>query len=127
MRPRPTAGSKHSTTSGAPCSEPPARGRPRSSSDFVTLLSTFVLVSSFEFPVSSWQNGYLQAGGRNPGLAEGSAGEMRAQLYVAHDQSYVDRHQFDELIKDVDEVSKMINGLLGYLRRSGIKGTRFKR
>jgi len=38
-----------------------------------------------------------------------------------------DRHQFDELIKDVDEVSRMINGLLGYLRKSGIKGTRFKR
>ena len=60
-------------------------------------------------------------------IAKGSAGEMRAQLYVAHDQSYIDRHQFDELIKDVDEVSKMISGLLGYLRRSGIKGTRFKR
>jgi len=60
-------------------------------------------------------------------IAKGSAGEMRAQLYVAHDQSYIDGSQFDELIKDVDEVSKMINGLSGYLRKSGIKGTRFKR
>lgn len=60
-------------------------------------------------------------------IAKGSAGEMRAQLYVAHDQSYIDRRQFDELIKDVDEVSKMISGLSGYLRKSGIKGTRFKR
>lgn len=60
-------------------------------------------------------------------FAKGSAGEMRTQLYVAHDRSYIDRQQFDELIKDIDEVSKMINGLMGYLRRSGIKGTRFKR
>ena len=30
------------------------------------------------------------------------------------------------LIKDVDEASKMVNGLLVYLRRSGIKGTGFK-
>jgi hypothetical protein len=60
-------------------------------------------------------------------IAKGSAGEIRAQLYVALDQSYIDRHQFDELIEDVDEVSRMISGLLSYLRRSGIKGTRFKR
>ena len=59
-------------------------------------------------------------------IAKGSAGEMRAQLYVAYDQSYIDQKQFDELINDLDEVSKMINGLLGYLRRSGVKGTRFK-
>ena len=60
-------------------------------------------------------------------IAKGSAGEMRAQLYVAYDQSYIDQQQFDELINDLDEVSKMINGLLGYLRRSGIKGTKFRR
>ena len=60
-------------------------------------------------------------------IAKGSAGEIRAQLYVAHDQSYIDRHQFDEFIKDVDEVSRMINGLLTYLRKSGFKGARFKR
>jgi four helix bundle protein len=60
-------------------------------------------------------------------IAKGSAGEMRAQLYVALDQDYIDRDQFEELINEVDEVSKMINGLLGYLRRSGIKGTRFRR
>lgn len=59
--------------------------------------------------------------------AKGSAGEMRAQRDVAHDQSYIDRHQFDELTKNVDEVSKMINGLSGCLRRSGSKGTRFRR
>ena len=60
-------------------------------------------------------------------IAKGSAGEMRAQLYVALDQDYIDRDQFEQLINEVDEVSKMINGLLGYLRRSGIKGTRFRR
>ena len=60
-------------------------------------------------------------------IAKGSAGEVRAQLYIALDQGYIDRDQFEELINEVDEVSKMISGLLGYLGRSGIKGTRFKR
>ena len=60
-------------------------------------------------------------------IAKGSAGEIRAQLYVACDQRYIDRDQFEELVQDVDEVSRMINGLLTYLRRSGIKGARFKR
>ena len=32
-----------------------------------------------------------------------------------------------ELIKGIHEVAKMINGLSGHLRRSGTKGTGFKR
>lgn len=59
-------------------------------------------------------------------ISKGSAGEIRAQLYVALDQNYVDQKRFDELIKDVDEISRMISGLMGYLRRSGIRGTRYK-
>jgi four helix bundle protein len=59
-------------------------------------------------------------------IAKGSAGEVRAQLYVALDQDYVNRQMFDELIKEVDEISRMINGLISYLRGSSIKGARFR-
>ena len=59
-------------------------------------------------------------------ISKGSAGEIRAQLYVALDQNYVDQKRVDELIKDVDEISRMISGLMGYLRRSGIRGTKYK-
>ena len=59
-------------------------------------------------------------------IAKGSAGEVRAQLYGALDQDYVHRHVFEEVIGEVDEISKMINGLISYLRGSGIKGTRFR-
>ena len=59
-------------------------------------------------------------------VSKGSAGEIRSQLYVALDQNYVDQKRFDELINDVDEISRMIGGLMGYPRRSGIRGTRYK-
>lgn len=59
-------------------------------------------------------------------IAKGSAGEVKAQLYVALDQKYVDQREFDELIANIEEISKMINGLISYLRGSGIKGARYK-
>jgi four helix bundle protein len=59
-------------------------------------------------------------------ISKGSAGEIRAQLYVALDQNYVDQEQFDQLIRDVDEISRMVSGLMAYLRRSGVRGTKYK-
>ncbi len=59
-------------------------------------------------------------------LAKGSAGEVRCQLYVALDQDYVRKNEFDSLCERVTEISQMISGLMRYLRRSGIRGTKFK-
>jgi len=59
--------------------------------------------------------------------AKGSAGEVRSQLYVALDQEYVTRNAFETLSNHAVEVSRMISGLMKYLRGSGIKGTKFKR
>jgi four helix bundle protein len=58
--------------------------------------------------------------------AKGSAGEVRSQLYVALDQSYLAENEFDVLCGGVTEISRTISGLMSYLRRSGIKGTKFK-
>ena len=58
--------------------------------------------------------------------AKGSAGEVRSQLYVALDQQYISRDTFAQLNSPVTEISKMIAGLMDYLKRSGLKGTRFK-
>jgi len=60
-------------------------------------------------------------------IAKGSAGEVRSQLYVALDQDYVTDLAFQPLYADSLRVSRMIAGLMEYLRKSGIKGTRFKR
>lgn len=60
-------------------------------------------------------------------MAKGSAGEVRSQLYVALDQCYLSENEFGILSDNVKEISKMISGLMSYLRRSGIKGTKFKK
>ncbi|HXL81628.1 MAG TPA: four helix bundle protein [Pyrinomonadaceae bacterium] len=59
--------------------------------------------------------------------AKGSAGEVRAQLYVALDQGYLEHDFFDKLTFLATEVSRMTSGLMKYLRQSGIKGTKFKK
>jgi len=41
---------------------------------------------------------------------------MRSQLYVALDQEYMTRDVFDELYAKALQVSRMIAGLMGYLR-----------
>ena len=59
--------------------------------------------------------------------AKGSAGEIRSQLYVALDQEYLSKPSFDHLVSQVGEISRMIGGLMTYLRKSGIRGTKFKK
>ena len=58
--------------------------------------------------------------------AKGSAAEVKCQLYVALDQSYINNSTFVELTALVTEIGNMIGGLMSYLRRSGIKGTKYK-
>ena len=58
--------------------------------------------------------------------AKGSAAEVKCQLYVALDQSYIDQSTFVELTSLAAETGNMIGGLINYLRRSGLKGTKYK-
>lgn len=58
--------------------------------------------------------------------AKGSAGEVRSQLYVALDQDYITVSTFEPLYSSVMQISRMISGLMNYLRSSGVKGTKFK-
>ncbi len=59
--------------------------------------------------------------------AKGSAGEVRSQLYVALDQRYISPTVFDAVSIDATQISRMISGLMSYLRKSGLKGTKFKK
>jgi four helix bundle protein len=59
---------------------------------------------------------------RTPGLfldllgrARASAGEVRAQLYVALDQRYIDRAQFDAAYDLADKASRQTFRLMDYL------------
>ena len=58
-------------------------------------------------------------------IAKGSAGEVRAQLYVAFDLQYITKEEFETLNVFVTELSKMISGLINYLNISELKGAKF--
>jgi len=58
--------------------------------------------------------------------AKGSIGEVRTQLYVALDQNYIDQPTFNQLNALAIETAKKIGGLIKYLRRTDIKGLKYK-
>jgi len=50
-------------------------------------------------------------------VAKGSLGEVRAQLYVASDQSYIDKPAFDELCLLTTDTGRLLGGLARYVRQ----------
>ena len=56
------------------------------------------------------------------GVAKGSAGEVRSQLYTAYDVGYLSDDEITELVRLSKDVSKLINGLILSLRKSSIGG-----
>ena len=58
--------------------------------------------------------------------AKGSAGEVRAQLYVALDRRYFDEQTFQRLSSLAEEISRMIGGLMQYLRQSDVRGLKYR-
>jgi len=59
-------------------------------------------------------------------IAKGSAGEVEAQLYVAFDQGYINQEQFDSIRSTASSTKKLIAGLMNYLKRSNLKGQKYK-
>ena len=49
-------------------------------------------------------------------VAKASAGELRAQLYIARNQNYISMNEFEIIKQKVIEVSKTISGFISYLR-----------
>src|SRR2546421_11053931 len=59
-------------------------------------------------------------------LAKGSAGEVRAQLYVALDVGFLDQYEFERLHKMVLDTARLISGFMRYLNESNYKGSKYK-
>lgn len=50
-------------------------------------------------------------------VAKASAGEVRSQLYLAYDLTYLTENDFNELKNNTLEISKMISGFIKYLKK----------
>jgi len=59
-------------------------------------------------------------------IAKGSAGEIEAQLYVALDQKYITNEQFNATRNLAGSTKKLIAGFMNYLKRSNLKGQKYK-
>jgi four helix bundle protein len=59
-------------------------------------------------------------------MAKGSSGEVKPQLYVVVNQGYIEKGIFDRLFTLVAEVNRMLGGLMNYLRKSKIRGIKYK-
>ena len=50
-------------------------------------------------------------------IAKASAGEVRSQLYLSYDLNYLDEELFNDLKYKIVEISKIISGLIKYLKK----------
>ena len=60
------------------------------------------------------------------GIAKGSCGEVKSQLYRALDQKYITEDDFSKLYQQYDGLSTGIATFIIYLNKSEIKGQKFK-
>jgi four helix bundle protein len=58
-------------------------------------------------------------------IAKGSAGELRSLSYVAMDAGYIDESSRREIHALATDVSRMLSGLITYLREGEMKGQKY--
>ena len=59
-------------------------------------------------------------------VAKGSCGEVRAQLYLAIDYDYITEEEFSQLKTKALELSRIICGLIKYLKQSHLTGKKYR-
>ena len=58
--------------------------------------------------------------------AKGSTGEIRSQLYIAMDIELITQTQFDHLYKLATNVARILGGLMRYLKKSKLQGSKYR-
>lgn len=79
--------------------------------------------------VSNIAEGYERNGNKEfvqfLSMAKGSAGEIRAQLYIVKDLNYITNNEFEVLIENITQISKMLSGFMNYIKQSELKGSKY--
>jgi four helix bundle protein len=60
------------------------------------------------------------------GIAKGSAGEVRSQLYRAFNQNYITKTELENLQSRYSNLAEQIAGFIKYLNKSEVRGQKFK-
>lgn len=60
------------------------------------------------------------------GIAKGSCGEVKSQLYRALDQSFIIESEFRTLYDQYEGLSARITAFMNYLNKTDIKGQKFR-
>lgn len=58
--------------------------------------------------------------------SKSSAAEVRSQLYRAKDRKHITENEFENLMNQSVAIGKMLGGFMSYLRKSEIKGLKYK-
>lgn len=58
-------------------------------------------------------------------VAKAPAGEVRSQLYIAKDLEYITETEFLSVVEELLSVSRMITGLMNYIKNTELKGSKF--
>lgn len=58
-------------------------------------------------------------------IAKGSAGELRSQVIRAGDRGYLTEVMNKELIEKCQEISRMLQGFMDYLKESEMRGSKY--
>ena len=59
-------------------------------------------------------------------IAKGSTGEVKSMAYVAMDQNYISKEDFELLLSYCKEIGAMLFSLMRYLKNTKIKGTKYR-
>jgi four helix bundle protein len=59
-------------------------------------------------------------------IAKSSAGECRAQIYIASDQQYINNKQSVEILNKLTSISKQLSKLESYLRKENLSPNQTK-
>jgi four helix bundle protein len=59
--------------------------------------------------------------------AKGSVGEVKDEIYTALDENYITQTDFDSAYTLAEDTTRLIGGLMSYLRRAENTGSKFKR